>query len=124
MVPVSLGELADKITILRIKLARIKDAGRLKNIEREYGLLLDIWASAAPDERELHDLQDALQAVNEALWQVEDDIRAHEHRGDFGPEFVRLARAVYVNNDRRSAIKRTINQRFGSEIIEEKSYGM
>jgi hypothetical protein len=122
MVPVSLGELTDKITILKIKRARIKNAESLKNVEHEYGLLLQLWASVAPDDRELCDLRDALQAVNETLWQIEDDIRGHEKRGDFGAGFIELARAVYGNNDRRSAIKRQINQRFNSAIIEEKSY--
>ena len=124
MVPVSLGELTDKITVLKIKCARIKDDERLKNVEHEYRLLLDLWASVAPDDRELSDLRDALQAINEILWQVVDDIRDHERRGDFGREFIELARAVYRNNDRRSAIKRKISQRFNSSIIEEKSYNM
>lgn len=122
MVPLSLGELTDKITILKIKCARITDADRLRNVEHEYRLLLDLWASAAPDDPALSELRSALQAVNETLWQVEDDIRDHERRGDFGPAFVELARAVYRNNDRRAAIKRQISQRFNSEIVEEKSY--
>lgn len=123
MIPVSLGELADKLTILGIKRARLKDPERLQNVEREYRLLMDRWSAGAPDDPELSELRDALRAVNESLWQIEEDIRDHERRGDFGPEFVKLARAVYRNNDSRSAIKRKINQRFNSEIVEEKSYG-
>jgi uncharacterized protein DUF6165 len=122
MVPVSLGELADKLTILGIKRVRIKDPEGLKNVEREYGLLLALWNSAAPGDTELCALRDALQAINQTLWKIEDDIRDHERRGDFGPEFVELARAVYRTNDSRSAIKRKINQLFNSEIVEEKSY--
>jgi hypothetical protein len=81
-----------------------------------------LWASAVPDDQDLSDLRAALQAINETLWQVEDDLRDHERRGDFGPGFVDLARAVYRNNDRRAAIKREINQRFNSDLVEEKSY--
>lgn len=123
MIPVSLGELADKLSILMIKRLRITDADRLKNIEHEYRLLNELWQSAAPRDRELSQLCDALRAVNETLWRIEDDIRGHERSGDFGADFVKLARAVYVNNDARSAIKRKINQRFNSDIVEEKSYG-
>jgi hypothetical protein len=123
MVPVSLGELADKLTILEIKRVRIQHPQSLKNVEHEYGLLLALWNSAAPADRELSELREALKAVNEALWQIEDDIRGHERRADFGPEFVNLARAVYRTNDSRSALKRKINQLFNSEIVEEKSYG-
>ena len=123
MIPVSLGELADKLSILSIKRVRITDAAALKNVEREHAVLLDLWKRAAPDSHELSALQGALQAVNQALWQIEDDIRGHEHRGDFGPEFVKLARAVYLSNDERAAIKRKINQQFNSDIVEEKFYG-
>jgi hypothetical protein len=121
-VPISLGELTDKITILEIKCARITDPDRLHNVEHEYRLLSDLWGSSVPDDQELSDLRAALQAINQTLWQVEDDLRDHERRGDFGPGFVDLARAVYRNNDRRAAIKREINQRFNSDLVEEKSY--
>ena len=121
-VPVAFGELIDKITILEIKRARLTDPVRLANVEYEYRLLLDIWTAATPDDAKLGDLRAALQAVNEAIWQVEDDIRDHERQGDFGPGFVALARAVYHQNDRRAALKRDINLWLGSAIIEEKSY--
>ena len=77
----------------------------------------------APDDHQLSALQANLQAVSQVLWHIEDDIREHERRGDCGPEFVKLARAVYFNNDERSAIKRKINQQFNSDIVEEKFYG-
>jgi hypothetical protein len=121
-VPVAFGELIDKITILEIKRVRIQDPDRLSHIEYEYRLLLDKWAAAAPDDPKLSELRDALQAVNETIWRIEDDIRDHERRGDFGPGFIALARAVYRNNDRRAAIKREFNQWLNSAIVEEKSY--
>ena len=121
-VPIAFGELIDKITILEIKRARIKDADRLRNVEREYQLLLGLWTSAVPDHPKLSELREALQSVNETIWQIEDDIRDHEWRKDFGPGFIALARGVYHNNDRRAAIKREINHCLNSAIIEEKSY--
>ena len=122
MAPVAFGELIDKITILEIKRARIADPERLRNVEHEYRLLSELWAAAAPDSPELTALRNDLQAVNEALWQIEDDIRDHERRADFGPGFIALARSVYHQNDRRAALKRAINLWFKSAIVEEKSY--
>ncbi|HWY62634.1 MAG TPA: DUF6165 family protein [Rhizomicrobium sp.] len=122
LIPISLGELTDKITILEIKRARITDPDRWHNVEHEYGLLVNLWNSVIPDDQELSDLRTALKAINETIWQVENDIRYHESRGDFGPGFVDLARAAYRNNDRRSAIKSEINRRFNSTIVEEKFY--
>ena len=121
-VPVAFGELIDKITILEIKRARITDPARLRNVEHEYRLLLDMWTSATPADPGLDDLRAALQTVNEVIWGIEDDIRDHERRGDFGPAFVALARGVYHNNDRRAALKREVNERLNSAIVEEKSY--
>jgi len=129
LVPVSPGELLDKITILRIKAARISDPDKLRNIEIELDLLTAIWrdsgcavqtdpqvASAlAADER-------ALAAVNEKLWDIEDRIRERERADRFDREFIELARAVYLSNDERAAIKKRINVRLGSRIVEEKSY--
>ena len=122
LVPISPGELLDKITILRIKAARISDPAKLGNVRLELQLLEKTWRdsgfAAAPvsgDERALHD-------VNERLWDVEDRIREKEARQSFDRDFIELARAVYVYNDERAAIKKRINVALGSRIIEEKSY--
>ena len=121
LVPVSPGELLDKITILRIKVARIQDAGKLANVKLELALLEATWRDGggghdvAPDER-------ALQDVNERLWDIEDRIRDKEARQTFDRDFIELARAVYVCNDERAAIKKRINMQLGSRLIEEKSY--
>lgn len=121
-VPVSLGELADKVSILEIKAARIVDPARRANVARELDALRQAWADAALPELEALDGWAELVKVNTALWEIEDEIRAHELRQDFGPRFVELARAVYVTNDRRAAIKRAINLALGSALVEEKSY--
>jgi hypothetical protein len=117
LAPVSWGELLDKITILEIKQARIRDDAARQNVRKELELLVGI-ASAALSRVSL----DPLREVNAALWEIEDAIRAEEARGAFGPEFVRLARSVYQQNDRRAAIKRELNAALGSELVEEKSY--
>lgn len=119
-VNISYGEAADKIAILEIKLARIADPGKRANVERELTLLtgaFDVPATPALDA-----LRAKLKGVNETLWDIEDDIRACEARGDFGEAFIRLARAVYITNDRRAALKREIDALLGSELREEKSY--
>lgn len=122
-VPVSLGELADKVSILEIKAARIADPARRANVARELEALRLAWAEAALPPLASLDGWAELVEVNTALWEIEDEIRAHEARQDFGPRFIELARAVYVTNDRRAAIKRTINLALGSALVEEKSYG-
>jgi len=116
------GELIDKITILRIKSERIADEAKLKNVRTELGILNDTLAKDVPASDELTRLDAALQAVNEELWEIEDDIRDCERNGDFGEDFIRLARAVYVTNDKRAALKKEINLLLGSDIVEEKSY--
>ena len=116
------GELIDKITILRIKSERIEDEAKLKNVRTELDILNATLAKDVPASDELSRLDAALQAVNEELWEIEDDIRDCERAGDFGPEFIRLARAVYVTNDKRAALKKEINLLLGSNIVEEKSY--
>lgn len=121
LVPTSPGELIDKITILRLKRAHIDDAAKLANVEFEAARLDEI-ATALPKSGALERLTEELYQINAGLWQIEDDIRACEARGDFGPEFIRLARAVYRTNDRRSAVKREINLALDSALIEEKSY--
>ena len=121
-VPCAIGELVDKITILEIKSNRIADEAKLGNIRNELGLLAAIEAREGLRDSRLEDLRARLKAVNAELWEVEDDIRRCEGRGDFGPAFVMLARAVYALNDRRAALKREINLMFDSSIVEEKSY--
>ncbi|MBB4006819.1 DUF6165 family protein [Allorhizobium taibaishanense] len=120
-VPVSWGELIDKITILQIKAERITDETKRANVERELSLLNERLAPVADHQGVIAITRD-LRAVNTALWEIEDDIRDCERDGDFGPRFVSLARSVYVTNDRRAELKRQINVELGSAIIEEKSY--
>jgi len=122
MTAIAPGELIDKITILRIKSERIKDAEKLKNVRTELDILNKTRAEAIEESEEMARLDKALQEVNEALWEIEDDIRDCERNGDFGDEFIRLARAVYVTNDKRAALKKDINVLLGSTIVEEKSY--
>ena len=116
------GELIDKITILRIKSERIADEAKLKNVRTELAVLNETLEKDVPASDELSRLDAALQAVNEELWVIEDDIRDCERAGDFGDEFSRLARAVYVTNDKRAALKKEINLLLGSTLVEEKSY--
>ena len=116
------GELIDKITILRIKSERIADEAKLKNVRTELAVLNETLERDVPASDELSRLDAALQAVNEELWVIEDDIRDCERAGDFGDEFIRLARAVYVTNDKRAALKKEINLLLGSTLVEEKSY--
>lgn len=120
-VPVSWGELIDKLTILTIKHARIADEAARANVARERAVLETVAAPALARSG-VTTLVAELTQVNEALWATEDDIRLCEARGDFGAEFVRLARAVYHTNDRRAALKRALNDVLGSELVEEKSY--
>jgi hypothetical protein len=141
-VPISPGELLDKITILRIKSERIPDPAKLANVRVELAALEGTWQTWA-HARPLHDATpehaleagietgietgieadiEALRAVNERLWEIEDEIRDKERAQAFDAEFIRLARAVYIENDERAAIKRRINLTLGSRIVEEKSY--
>jgi hypothetical protein len=121
-VPISPGEMLDKITILRIKSQRMTDPKKLANVRLELDALEQTWKQsvyAAIDiERDVEDLL----AVNERLWVIEDDIREKERAQAFDADFIRLARAVYIENDARAAIKRRLNMRLGSSLIEEKSY--
>jgi len=121
-VPISPGELLDKITILRIKSKRMNDPQKLANVRLELGALESTWAGSAYAAVDIAADVDALMAVNERLWVVEDHIRDKERARTFDAEFIRLARAVYVENDERAAIKRRINLKLGSTIVEEKSY--
>ena len=122
MVPISPGELLDKITILRIKSTRIEDAGKLVNVRRELALLEQNWREALSTGAELAGEEAALERVNTELWDIEDRIREHEAQRRFDAGFIELARAVYLRNDERAAIKQRINLKLKSAIIEEKSY--
>lgn len=122
-VPISVGELLDKLSILKIKSESISDAGKLQNITYELQLLSSKEQTLHVSNHEAIDrLKDELYQVNKAIWNTEDDIRECESRHDFGEQFIALARAVYHSNDRRSRIKRQINCLCQSTIIEEKSY--
>lgn len=116
------GDVVDRVTILRIKEERITDAAKVANVRVELSVLLESWAEAGLPDMESLDDYAPLKAVNEALWDVEDELRDHERRQDFGADFVERARAVYKTNDRRAALKKRINLALGSQIIEEKSY--
>jgi hypothetical protein len=119
-IEVSIGELVDKMTILSIKLKKIKNADKLRNIQKEYDILKSSVdrAGIAVDSKYYGDLE----AVNLKLWDIEDKIREKEAGKEFDAEFVELARSVYINNDRRASIKRDINIKFNSELVEEKEY--
>ena len=122
LAPVSAGELIDKITILRVKAERIGDPAKEANVRAELALLEATAATELPASAELERLTAELTAINAALWDIEDGKRDCERRQDFGPKFVELARRVYIDNDRRAAVKRRINLLAGSDIVEEKSY--
>jgi hypothetical protein len=122
LAPVSAGELIDKITILRVKAMRIGDPAKEANVRTELALLEETAARELPQSAALEDLVAQLTEINAALWDIEDGKRDCERRQDFGPDFVALARRVYIDNDRRAAVKRQINTLVGSEIVEEKSY--
>src|SRR6478752_1604659 len=121
-VPVSHGELIDKITILEIKAAHIRDAAKLANVRAELELLNATWGKDAASKVDISAERTQLKAVNEALWDIEDRIRLKEKAQAFDAAFIELARSVYVRNDERAAIKRTINLKLGSQLVEEKSY--
>ena len=122
LAPVSAGELIDKITILRVKALRIGDPAKEANVQTELALLEETAAHELPHSPELEDLVTQLTEINAALWDIEDGKRDCERRQDFGPKFIELARRVYIDNDRRAAVKRKINILVGSDIVEEKSY--
>ena len=120
--PVSYGELIDKITILEIKSRRIADEAKLANVRNELDLLNATWANDAASQTDIDAERARLLAVNEALWDIEDRIRLKEKAQAFDQEFIELARSVYIRNDERAAIKREINLKLGSQLVEEKSY--
>ena len=122
LVPLSPGELLDKITILRIKVARIQDAAKLANVKLELSLLEQTWKDSGAAAHDVALDERALENVNGRLWDIEDRIRDKEARQTFDREFIELARAVYISNDERAAIKKRINLHLGSLLVEEKSY--
>jgi hypothetical protein len=117
-IEISIGEALDKLSILSIKMDKIKDESKLDNVAKEYYMILDL----VEDNMLSDPLYKALKSINEKLWNIEDDIRLCERHGDFNLNFIRLARMVYQNNDRRANIKKEINIKYGSNIIEEKQY--
>lgn len=122
LVPVSWGEVIDKITILEIKAERLTDAAKLANVTTELNELVAVREREFPNHRRLAILAGELKAINEKLWVIEDDIRDCERAKDFGAKFVELARAVYYTNDERAQSKRKVNDLLGSTLVEEKSY--
>ena len=122
LVPISPGELIDKITILEIKSQRMTDATKLHNVRTELSLLTGTWHASPYGTTDISADWTALREVNGRLWDIEDDIREKERAAAFDARFIELARAVYVTNDERAAIKRRINTRLGSALVEEKSY--
>ncbi|HCH65759.1 MAG: hypothetical protein CL927_00410 [Deltaproteobacteria bacterium] len=121
-VELPLGDVVDKITILLIKEEQIKDSAKLENIRSELATLRAAWSDAGHPALEALADWEALREVNQSLWNVEDDLRDLERDGEFGARFVELARSVYMINDRRAALKRSINLALGSRLVEEKSY--
>ena len=121
-VPISPGELIDKLTILEIKAANISDVAKLANVQVELQLLQETWRSSGYASSDIDAEWKALRDINKKLWDIEDDIRDKERERRFDQEFIELARAVYVTNDERAAVKKQINSKLGSRIVEEKSY--
>ena len=121
-VPVSYGELIDKITILEIKSERIGDSVKRANVCVELDLLNATWSSDPASRSDIVTQRAALRAVNGELWEIENRIRFKEKSKAFDAEFIELARSVYIRNDERAAIKRAINEKLGSTLVEEKSY--
>ena len=122
LIPISWGELFDKITILQIKLENLQGKNALKNVKIEYDELFKIYNNNFLEDENAKRLLADLKTINKTLWNIEDDIRDKERHKTFDDEFIELARSVYITNDERSRIKRNINNTFGSELIEEKSY--
>ena len=121
-VPISWGELFDKTTILQIKLENLTSKDALENVEGEFKQLRSIYIKYFPESTEAKQLEEELKQINQQLWDIEDKIRDKERNRSFDDEFIQLARSVYIINDERSRIKRKINDVFGSEFVEEKSY--
>lgn len=123
MAPISIGELFDKITILRVKRQNLTDAAKIENVAFELAELEATAAKTLDIDAELAAMIDELQQINASLWDIEDGKRDAERRQTFDDAFIQLARQVYIRNDLRAAVKRRINEKTGSSIVEEKSYG-
>ena len=121
-IPISPGELLDKITILEIKSEQIQDKDKLENVQNELALLSKIWQEAIKDDKTIQHLKNELKSNNQNLWEIEDKIRTKESHKEFDQEFIDLARSVYFENDKRAATKKEVNNLLGSRIVEEKSY--
>lgn len=122
LIPISPGELLDKITILEIKSARIESAEKKANVNNELGMLNKVWSDAVTQDADIISMRAELKNINESLWDIEDDIRDEERARRFGEKFIELARSVYVTNDLRADVKKRINLHLNSDIVEEKSY--
>jgi len=122
VIEIAPGELIDRLSILEIKMDRIKDEGKLKNIRREYEVTLAERKKLGSGNPELERLAGELKTINEKIWQIEHDIRSHECARTFGDSFVAIARSVYQTNDARASVKRRINELLNGNLIEEKSY--
>lgn len=119
---ISVGEFLDKVTILEIKSERIKDAAKLENVRKELNILRQTWQNSPFSQKDIAAEIAELKEINERLWEIEDYIRDKESEGAFDEQFIKLARSVYVTNDERAAVKRRINVKVGSNLVEEKSY--
>ena len=122
LIPISPGELLDKITILQIKAERISDPAKVANVKTELEMLQKVWNDSVEADAEITALATELKSINESLWEIEDDIRDEERNKRFGERFIELARAVYVVNDERANAKKKVNLHLNSTIVEEKSY--
>ncbi len=122
LIPISPGELLDKITILQIKSERIADPDKVANVRTELEMLEQVWQDSVAADATIDALTAELKSINETLWDIEDDIRDEERNKRFGDRFIELARAVYVTNDDRAAAKKKVNLHLNSTIVEEKSY--
>ena len=122
MVPISWGDFVDKLTILEIKVTKASSERSLGNVKREYQGLFDVAGSEFEVNKALSQLRDELKAVNQRLWEIEDNIRFKEKTQSFDEDFIALARSVYINNDNRALIKRNINLLMKSDLVEEKFY--
>lgn len=122
LIPISPGELLDKITILEIKSERIESAEKKANVNKELTMLNSVWADAVTEDDEIKTMRSEMKSINETLWVIEDDVRDEERDKRFETRFIELARSVYVTNDQRADVKKRINLYLKSDIVEEKSY--
>lgn len=122
LIPISPGELLDKITILEIKSERIESAEKKANVNKELTMLNTVWENAVSEDDEIKSMRSEMKSINETLWVIEDDVRDEERDKRFESRFIELARSVYVTNDQRADVKKRINLYLKSDIVEEKSY--